>query len=250
MINFIYKHKSFFLKIKRKLNSAFGFEIIKYPTPELDRRIKLLNYYGISVVLDVGANIGQYGTELRSIGYKGRIISFEPTKDAFSKLIKNSKNDKLWEVYNFSLGNFDGDTEINISQNSVSSSILNNLPQLIESAPEARFVAKEKIEVKKIDSIFKSFSLDKENVYLKIDTQGYENMVIEGAKNSLDKITGIQIEMSLIPTYEGAISFEEMMKKLNNLNFITTSIESGYYDKKTGNLLEVDGVFFKKLSHE
>jgi hypothetical protein len=66
----------------------------------------------------------------------------------------------------------------------------------------------------------------------------------------LDKITGIQIEMSLIPTYEGAISFEEMMKKLNSLNFKTTSIESGYYDKRTGNLLEVDGIFFKNLSHE
>lgn len=250
MINFIYKHKSFFLKLKRKLNSTLGFEIIKYPTPELDRRIKLLKNNKITVVLDVGANIGQYGTELRSIGYKGRIISFEPTKDAYNKLLKNSKNDKLWEVYNFSLGDFDGDAEINISQNSVSSSILNNLPQLTESAPGAKFVAKEKIEVKKIDSVFDTFSLDKERIYLKIDTQGYENMVIDGAKNSLDKITGIQIEMSLIPTYEGAISFEEMMKKLNSLNFKTTSIESGYYDKRTGNLLEVDGIFFKNLSHE
>lgn len=73
-------------------------------------------------------------------------------------------------------------------------------------------------------------------------------MVINGAKNSLTQIIGIQIEMALIPTYEGAITFEAMIEKLKSFNFNTTSIESGYYDKNTGKLLEVDGVFFKNNS--
>lgn len=245
MNSFLYKNKSFFLKLKRFFNSFFGIEIIKYPTPELDRRIKLLNTHNIDTILDVGANIGQYGSELRNIGYKGTILSFEPTSRAFEKLKKTASKDSNWKVYNFSLGEFDGETEINISKNSVSSSILNDLPQLTESAPEAKFVSKEKIQVKKIDTIFNELGLFDKQIYLKIDTQGYENMVIEGAKNSLNHIKGIQIEMSLIPTYQGAITFEEMTDKLKKNNFKTTSIESGYYDKKTGNLLEIDGVFFK-----
>ena len=248
MNQFIYKNKSFLLKIKRFFNSTFGIEIIKYPTPELDRRIKLLKNYNIDTVLDVGANIGQYGSELRNIGFNGKIISFEPTSDAFKKLEKLAKNDKNWDVHNFSLGDFDGETEINIAKNSVSSSMLESLPQLTLSAPDAKFINKETITVKKIDSIFDELDLKNKNIYLKIDTQGYENMVINGAKNSLTQIIGIQIEMALIPTYEGAITFEEMIEKLKSFNFNTTSIESGYYDKNTGKLLEVDGVFFKNDS--
>lgn len=246
MNNFIYTHKSNLLRIKRLLNALLKFDLVKYPTPELDRRIKFLKNNAVSVVLDVGANIGQYGSELRSIGYKGKIISFEPTKDAYIKLSSLSKKDKNWTTLNHSLGEFDGDSEINISKNSVSSSILNSLPQLIESAPNSKYVAKEKISVKKLDTIFRNLQLDNDTIYLKIDTQGYENMVLNGALDSLKKIKIIQIEMSLIQTYESTLSFEQMIEKLTALGFKLISIESGYYDKKTGNLLEVDGVFIKK----
>lgn len=246
MNKLILKNKSILLRIKRFLNRFLGFDIVKYPTPELDRRIKLIKNNNISVVLDVGANIGQYGTELRSIGFGGKIVSFEPTKDAFEKLVKISKGDKNWVVCNFSLGDFDGESEINISKNSVSSSILNSLPQLTESAPEAKFIAKEKILVKKIDTIFDELNLENEKIYLKIDTQGYEDKVINGAQNSLKNVSLIQIEMALVQTYEGSLSFDKMSEKLDSLNFKVTSIESGYYDKKTGNLLEVDGIFINK----
>ena len=125
----------------------------------------------------------------------------------------------------------------------MSSSILNNLPQLTESAPDAVFVTKETIKVKTIDLVFKELNLEGENIYLKIDTQGYESKVIAGAENSLKKIKALQIEMSLIPSYEDVISFEDMIKLLEKKNFSVFSIESGYFDIKTGKLLEVDGIF-------
>lgn len=245
MNKFIYKNKSFLLKLKRKFNSVLGLEIIKYPTPELDRRIKLLKHYQIEAIIDVGANIGQYGTELRNIGYSGQIISFEPTREAFEKLSKCAKNDPLWKVFHSSLGERDGKADINISKNSVSSSILDSLPELVESAPEASFIKKEEIDIKKLDSIFESLDLKNKNVYMKIDTQGYESQVLEGSKNTLPKIKGVQIEMALIPTYEGAMGFQEMSLKLKNLGFNLISIESGFYDKATGKLMEVDGVFYR-----
>lgn len=246
MNKFIYKNKDSFLKLKRFFNNLFNLELIKYPTPELDRRIKLLQHYNIDVVIDVGANIGQYGAELRNIGFKGRIISFEPTSQAFSKLKKIASKDNLWNIHNMSLGERDGESIINISKNSVSSSILNNLPQLTESAPEAGFITKEKIIIKKLDSLLQELNLDNKNIYLKIDTQGYEDMVLQGAKESLKKIIGIQVEMSIIPSYEGSLTFEAMSNKLKALGFTLTTIESGHYDKNSGKLLEVDGVYFKK----
>lgn len=245
MNDFIYKNKSLLLKLKRAFNNSCGMEILKYPTPELDRRIKLLKNFNIDVIIDVGANIGQYGSELRNIGYKGRIISFEPTSEAFEKLQKTASKDNLWEVHHISLGERDGESTINISKNSVSSSILNDLPQLTDSAPEATFIKKETIKIKKLDSIFDNLNIKGKNIYLKIDTQGYEKMVLDGAVESLKNVLGIQIEMALIPSYEGCLTFEEMSDKLKNLGFKLTTIESGHYNKKTGELIEVDGVFFK-----
>jgi FkbM family methyltransferase len=245
MNSFIYKNKSFLLKIKRIINNTCGLEISKYPTPELDRRIKLLKNYNIDVIIDVGANIGQYGAELRNIGYEGKIISFEPTSEAFQKLQKTASKDTLWDVHNLSLGERDGESIINVSKNSVSSSILKDLPQLTESAPEATFIKKETIQIKKLDSIFNDLEIFGKNIYLKIDTQGYEKMVLDGAIKSLKSITGVQIEMALIPSYEGSLTFEAMITNMKNLGFKLTTIESGHYNKKTGKLLEVDGVFFK-----
>lgn len=245
MNNFIYKNKRFLLQIKRKFNAITGFEIIKYPTPELDRRIKLLQHYNIDVIIDVGANIGQYGSEMRNIGYKGRIISFEPTSEAFEKLSKTSRNDPNWEIHHSSLGERDGKTTINISKNSVSSSLLNNLPELTQSAPNASFIKKEEIDIKKLDSVFNSLNIQNNNIYLKIDTQGYESQVLEGAKESLKNISGIQLEMALIPSYEGAVTFQEMTSKLNGFGFKLATIESGFYDKISGKLMEVDGIFYK-----
>lgn len=245
MNSFIYKNKSTLLKLKRAFNSTFGIEIIKYPTDELNRRIKLINHHNIDVILDIGANIGQYGGEMRVLGFKGEIISFEPIKNAFEKLKKNSSKDSKWQVFNWSIGERDGETTINVAKNSVSSSLLDNLPQLTESAPEAKFIEKEIIKIKKLDSIFESLNLKGKNIYLKVDTQGYEEMVLLGASESLKHVTGIQIEMSFVPSYQGSITFDKMKDKLNDLGFNLLAIENGFYDKTTGRQLEVDGIFYK-----
>nr|WP_297916425.1 FkbM family methyltransferase [uncultured Allomuricauda sp.] len=245
MNKFILKNKHIFLRLKRKLNFFFKIDIIKYPSRELDRREKLLSHYNINVVLDVGANIGQYGSELRSLGYKGEIISFEPTSDAFEKLVKVSKHDKKWRAMNISLGDYSGNITINISGNSVSSSILEDLPQLIESAPAAKFIKKEEVQIKKLDEILDALDIKDKNIFLKIDTQGYEKMVLDGAKESLDIIRGVQLEMSLVPTYKGAASFSELRSKMESFGFAMNTIEPGYHDNRTGRLLEVDGLFFR-----
>lgn len=245
MNSFLYKNKSSLLKIKRFLNALTGIEIVKYPTDELARRIALLQHYNIDVILDIGANIGQYGGEMRNLGFKGEILSFEPMKDAYAKLVKNAAGDSKWKTYNFSIGEKDGETTINVSKNSVSSSLLDNLPQLTESAPEAAFVEKETIKIHQLDSIYTDLDLQGKNVYLKIDTQGYEEMVLKGAEETLSKVCGIQIEMSFIPSYKGTLTFDEIKSKLSSKGFTLVAIENGFYDKKTGKQLEVDGIFYK-----
>ena len=245
MNKYIYKNKSTLLRFKRIFNSFFKIEITKYPTDVLTRRIALLNHNKINVIIDIGANIGQYGSEMRNLGFKGEIISFEPIKEAYQKLEKIASKDKNWKTYNFSIGERDGQTDINIAQNSVSSSLLKNLPQLTESEPKARYIKKEKVEIRKLDSLLDELNIVNKNVYLKIDTQGYEEMVILGAEKTLNFIKGIQIEMAFNPSYEGAITYKEMKSKLKNIGFNLHALENGFYDKKTGEQLEVDGIFYK-----
>jgi FkbM family methyltransferase len=146
-----------------------GYQISKYPGPDQKRRLKIVENYQINLLLDVGANYGAYSLGMRRLGYKNRIISFEPLNSAFQKLIKESASDPLWTIQNYALGNEPGKTKIHISDNSFSSSILDILPEHVSSAPESKYIGEQEIEIKTIDSIASAFVKKEDNVMLKID---------------------------------------------------------------------------------
>lgn len=238
-----------FLKklIKRQIEKA-GYRIIK-PNLRQDhllRRMKLLDTYEINKILDVGANTGQYASIIRNAGFNGKIMSFEPLSAAYKTLKNNSNSDYNWEALNFGLGNFDGESLINISGNTESSSFLNMLPAHIRIRPESKFVGTEKVNIKKLDSIFNNLVNEGDTVFLKIDAQGYEYNILEGARNSLNNIEGLQIEMSIEQLYEGEKLICEMIGYLGAKGYKLMSIEPGSVDYSTGQMFQVDGIFFKR----
>ncbi len=79
---------------------------------------------GITTVLDVGANVGQFAELLRLMGYRGKIISFEPLRAAYQELAAKAAADGNWEAHNFALGMQCGHATINVSNYSVLSSLL------------------------------------------------------------------------------------------------------------------------------
>jgi FkbM family methyltransferase len=228
--------------ILRKL----GFQLRRYPEKDLVRRIKLVKYFNIDTIFDIGANSGQYAVNMRQLGFKGKIISFEPMNEAFEVLKKRSRKDKNWIVNNYALGSIEGKTIINVAANSYSSSILKMLPTHINSAKESKYIKQEEIEIKKVDSVFNSFCTTGNSVMLKIDTQGYEKYVLEGASKSLEHILIIQLEMSIIPLYEDEMLYLDMISHLSDKGFQLFSLENGFSDQTTGELLQVDGLFVKK----
>ena len=88
--------------------------------------------------------------------------------------------------------------------------------------------------------------LKDKNLFLKIDTQGYEEQVINGSTNIINRVKGIQIEMSLKELYKDQILFEELYKKIVNLNFDLWDIKRGFSNPKSGKVLQFDAIFFKK----
>lgn len=230
----------------KSILTKFGYDINKYPTQDIRRRIQLFKYFNIDKILDVGANTGGYASSMRSAGYVGSIISFEPVKEAYDQLAKRAMHETKWETMNIALGNNDGSSIINVSENLVSSSIAEMSSLHVDSAPDSVYVRKEEIKIHKLDTIFFDLADKQDKIILKIDTQGFEKNVIDGAEKSLPLISGLQLEMSLVPLYNNELLFPELLGYLNDRGYSLCSLENGFSNPDSGQLLQVDGIFFRK----
>ncbi len=209
----------------------------------VQRRVLLMKSRGIDLVLDVGANTGQFGTLLRQLGFRGRIISFEPLKDAFATLRQITANDPLWDCHNLALGDSDRTALINISANSYSSSFLPVSARSVRIEPTIAYVGQEAARIRRLDAILDSLARPEEVIYLKIDTQGYELNVLKGALGVIDRIPLIQLETAFSEGYEKQPLIEETISFLRHLRYRIVSIEPGWEDPRTAEMLEADLIF-------
>ena len=234
------------MRLKTLLRKA-GFEVERYRpiSSPVARRMHLLERNRIDLIFDVGANVGQYAASLRECGYRGRIVSFEPLTSAFSRLEVSAKADPLWEAVNIGLGDRDERATINIAGNSQSSSLLDMLPAHLKSAPVSAYVGKEEITVSRLDSVFSKYHRPGDRTFLKLDAQGYERKILEGASLSMTDILGIQLEMSIEPLYNNEMPYLEMLGYLAGMGFTLASVEPGFGDPVSGRMLQMDGIFFR-----
>lgn len=241
-----------FSKIKeiiQKLFNVFGLQLNKLNVINNSayQTVQALKANNINVVFDIGANIGQFSCELRTYGYKGKIISFEPLPQAYATLCKQALKDSNWVVHQrCAVGAEAGQIEINVAGNSVSSSVLPMLKKHEQSAPQSKYTHKEMVPLITLDEVFDSYCDLSDNVFLKIDTQGYEWAVLAGAKKALSKSKGVLLELSLVPLYEGQKLWRDLVDYLMLSEHHLYAIQTGFTDQVTGETLQVDGLFFTK----
>jgi FkbM family methyltransferase len=221
----------------------FQAKVVDNPITTSDRRLRMIRHHNINVVLDVGANVGQYGSSLRVSGYDGSIISFEPLREAFELLKVKSDKDPKWKAVHMALGDRDTDTDIHISNNSYSSSVLSMLPRHLASAPESVVIGSERIVMRRLESVAQQFINAGDRILLKIDTQGYEHFVIEGIGRIINNVQLIECELSLFPLYDGQKLFNEMIEILRKHGFVAVDFTRGFFESETGYCLQVDGIF-------
>ena len=229
-----------------KLIKKTGFDLRRFPTKEYRLLLKYLRDNNVNDCFDVGANVGQYAKLLRSSGFNGQIFSFEPQHKAFQQLKKNAAHDDLWKVFNVGLGNKDDTLTMNISKNSVSSSILGMDDVLKKAAPESDFISTELIQVKRLDSIIKGIA-ERKRMFLKIDAQGFESKILDGAEGCFNDIFALQLELACIELYKGEKLFDEMKTYVEAKGFYLSSLESGFSDPASGRLLQVEAVFLREV---
>src|SRR4051794_24589353 len=221
-----------FLPVIGRLQMALrrgGLEVRRWRPPE-GRRAALMRSHGIQLVLDVGANRGQYGESLRTSGYEGRIISFEPLDAAYAALEARAAADPLWECRRVGLANVDGSAEIHVAGNSASSSLLPMRNEHIRALPQSAYVGTETIALSRLDFAVPDLPEDA-NTMLKLDVQGYELHVLEGARHSLSKITVVETELSLVRLYDGQALFKDMTDYLYGAGFELVALEPGFYER-------------------
>ncbi len=232
----------------RKLAIKFGIELNRYnPAQSQEARMaRLLAHHGIDLVLDVGANTGGCGISLRETGFQGDILSFEPLEQAHAELTQAAAMDARWHIApRMAMGAEDGEIVINIAGNSVSSSVLPMHDAHAQAAPLSRYVGSQRVPLSRLDSLAHAVLTPNRKTLLKIDTQGYEMPVLLGATGLLPHIRGIQLELSVIPLYEGQTLYRETIEWLAGQGFELWNLIPGFLDESSGRLLQFDGVFFR-----
>ena len=237
-------------RIIKGILNQFGYKVI-LPNYKNSHELvinKLIEDHQIEVVLDVGANTGQFAKSLRQSGFGGKIISFEPLSSAWKELKENSEKDELWIVADrVALGNEIGVVEINIAGNSASSSILSMESTCKEAAPESAYIDQEEAPLSTLDHLFQIMLAAhlSGNLFLKIDTQGYELMVLEGAKSLLTHVHLVELEISFVELYTGQVLYRQIIDYMEEQGFTLWSIFPMFSDKSTSRMLQADAIFVR-----
>lgn len=220
-----------------------GLDITRNPfSAQLSR---ILQTRGVTTALDIGGNIGQYATGLRDMGFAGPIISCEPQSSAFATLAAKAAKDPAWTALNVGVGAEPGTLEINLSANSFSSSFRPTSQLHLDIAPQSRTTGTETATITTVDALVAEHDVDIAHALLKVDTQGFEDQVLDGAADSLQSVQVVQLEMSLATIYEGQKLFADLMMRMTSAGFSLYALEPGYADPRTGQLLWCDGVFVR-----
>lgn len=235
-------------KLTKALARRFGYDVIRLHPESSDgaKLFAVLQHLHTDLIFDVGANQGQYGSDLREYGYGGRIVSFEPLTSAHALLIRRAAADAAWKIHPRSaIGDSEGEVTMNIAGNNVSSSVLPMLAQHANAAPHSRYVGSETAALTRLDTVAPAYTAGAESIFLKIDTQGFEAAVLSGATQLLRGCRAVQLEMSLTPLYEGQELWQYFLHELTGLGFELWTVLPGFVEASTGRTLQMDAIFVR-----
>lgn len=237
-----YSKNKIILSLGRKLNKIlFPLKLKVIPRP-----IELVDL-DIDLCIDVGANVGQYGSKLFGMGFKGCVLSIEAQPEAQRILEKKANGNKRWIVSEpCAVGDVEKEITFQVAGNSVSSSALEMSDRHVKIAPDSEIEATIKVRQFKLNSIIaRTLDLSNfESVYLKLDTQGYEKFILKGISEDLwARINYIELELSLVELYKGQELMSFYVDYLRGRNFSLINIQQELVDEKTGELVQLNGIF-------
>jgi len=232
--------------IVRRAFRSVGLEIGRYTASTGNVLERMMRRYGVDMVFDIGASTGQSGEYFRSIGFSQNIVSFEPVRHLFLQLQARAASDPRWLAENAALGRTMASAEMNVSGgHGGASSLLEMTDNVRLNAPDQRVIAKERVSVTTLDAMLAKHYPAGDRCFLKIDVQGYEKPVLEGGLGGIQRVVGMKMETSLVENYKGETLLVDMLPFVYGLGFRLVGLENGWGSERTGELYQVDCIFFR-----
>jgi FkbM family methyltransferase len=206
----------------------------------------LLDRLAVNCVIDVGANDGGYGRQLRDLGYRGHIVSVEPVPTTFAQLERTVAGDDRWRAHRLALGSDRGVATLHVTRSSNFSSFLQPSTFALDYFAGSAIDREEQVRMERLDDVFGDLTahVPSPRVLLKTDTQGWDLEVLAGARNSLDRVVALQTEMSVQSVYDGSVSWLEALQIIGGLGFRPANLSTVTRDAALG-IVELDGLMVR-----
>ncbi|WP_203338550.1 FkbM family methyltransferase [Nocardioides limicola] len=207
----------------------------------------VLHHLGVNVVLDVGANVGQYAAQLRGGGYTGRIVSFEPLPELATRLREAAAADPEWQVKEHALGDRSGTQTIHARPGTMSSL----LPSSTFGRQWRRRLGESEeipIQVRRLDEVLDEAcaGIDQPRVFVKLDTQGYDLPAFQGAGDRVGEILGLQSEISCLPIYDGMPGMVEQLQAYLAAGLTVSGLFPVSFHATSARMIEFDVVMVRQ----
>ena len=128
----------------------------------------------------------------------------------------------------------------------MSSSLLPMLELHAAAAAGSAYVGTEPVDLVRLDSLAPTILAPDDRVYLKLDVQGTELDALDGARTSLPRVRAMELELSVVPLYEGAPLLAEMLGRIDEMGFDLVSIAPAWIDARTGHVLQLNAIFLRR----
>jgi FkbM family methyltransferase len=212
---------------------------------------RLFTYLGVDCVFDVGANRGQYAQMLRGhVGYRGPIVSYEPIPEQAAELRLLSASDSSWHIAELALDREAGPAIFHVMADSQFSSL--HHPAIDQPAifTAGNSVAREVTVMRA--TVGAELPKWRERLgftrpFLKMDTQGNDFAVVEGAGDALNAFVGLQSELAIHKLYDGAVDFATCIAAFTARGFDLSAFvpnNAGHFPL----LFEIDCVMFNRTA--
>jgi FkbM family methyltransferase len=202
----------------------------------------------VRTVLDIGANTGQFAHIARQLFPTSQIYSFEPLEDCFREMQLAFGGDPRWRGYQCALGTEEGEILFHRSTSSPSSSVLAMADLHKDAFPQSAGGRAETVQIRRLDDVLADVKLAPD-ILLKLDVQGFEDRVLDGAPRVLAKSQMVITEVSFGSLYHGQASFDDIYGRLRHAGFTFHGTYTQLLHPSDGRVLQADAIFLRDGGH-
>lgn len=174
------------------------------------------------LVIDVGANRGQFALLARHLWPTARIASFEPLPGPAAICKSAMNSDERFTLFEAAVSTKAGNSTINVTSEDDSSSLL-PLGEEHQRLYGSTVASTLTVNTDRL-SAFVAPNTCPDSCLLKIDTQGFELEVLKGSEELLPRVQHIYAELSFIELYRGQPLASEVVSFLHTKGYQLTGV--------------------------